>query len=137
MSLPIRREVNRRRKMWGVGGGRKERHKLAQELHINTETAYRHWALGCLVGRMFLQIINRTEDLMKGKKGRVPPEGQAPASPPPQEPHMALFQRRRNSGRTHVSGCTVNHVEPSGVYREGEAALIRPEQTCFYLFSFA
>lgn len=71
----------------------------------------------------------------KRKKRVSAPGGHTPG--PPVQPHMALFQRWRNSGGTHVSGCTVKHVEQSRVYRVEEPALIRVKQTWFYLFSFA
>lgn len=46
------------------------------------------------------------------------------------------FRKGRNSGGTHVSGCTVKYVVQSKVYRGREPALIkssRPASICFHL----
>lgn len=71
------------------------------------------------------------ENKVLDEGGRAP-EGRYP--PPPLHPHMALFQK--NSGGTHVSGCTVKYVVQSKVYRGREPALMkssRPASICFHL----
>jgi len=78
-------------------------------------------------------IMSKTERLKKEEKKKVPLKSKLP----PVLPHMALFQRWRNSGVTHVSGSTVKYVEHSRLYRAGGPALIRAKQPWLYLFSFA